>query len=160
MRSSGRPACWQKYPKNHVNSAGFNAFPRATLNRFRNRALVIIGHESRINSRKWKHNDSIMAAQWTENGLKVGHLRFDFFPDNFAGSVVAVFDSSRNFLRHVPESVTRGYFLVRGRCGALESGHHIEARFLGSVGLFEGFGNEFVVAGTADSSGDGGNALR
>ena len=52
------------------------------------------------------------------------------------------------------------FFPVGEGCGTLLFGHHVEACFLGAVGLVVGFGDELVVFGTADGSGDRGNALR
>ena len=51
------------------------------------------------------------------------------------------------------------FFLVGDGCGTLLFGHHVEACFAGAVRLGEGFGDESVVSGTADGSGDRGNAF-
>ena len=50
-------------------------------------------------------------------------------------------------------------FFVGNGCGAFMLGHHVEACFAGAVRLGEGFGDESVVSGTADGSGDRGNAF-
>ena len=52
------------------------------------------------------------------------------------------------------------FFPVGEGCGTLLFRHHVEACFLCAVGLVVGFGDELVVFGTADGSGDRGNALR